>query len=31
MSKDKNFQKIADNSDIKAGGFMANLGVIFNF
>ena len=31
MSKDENFQKIADNSDIKAGGFMANLGVIFNF
>ena len=31
MSKDENFKKIADNSDISAGGFMVSLGAIFNF
>ena len=31
MSKDDNFQKIEDNSDIKAGGFMLSIGAIFNF
>jgi len=29
--KDDNFTKIADASDIKAGGFMMTMGVIFNF
>jgi hypothetical protein len=31
MSKDDNFEKIADNSDIKAGGFMIAAGAIVNF
>ena len=31
VSKDKNFERIADNSDISAGGFMVSLGAIFNF
>ena len=31
MSKDENFKKIADNSDIKPGGFMMSLGVSFIF
>ena len=31
MSKDDNFKKITDNSNIKAGGFMMSLGAIFNF
>ena len=31
MSKDNNFQNIADASDITAGGFMVSLGAIFNF
>ena len=31
VSKDDNFTRIVDNSDISAGGFMATLGVIFNF
>jgi hypothetical protein len=31
VSKDNNFKKIADNSDIKAGGFMLTAGAIFNF
>lgn len=31
MSKDDNFKKIEDNSDIKAGGFMMSIGAIFNF
>ena len=31
MSKDDNFKKITDNSDIKAGGFMMSIGAIFNF
>ena len=31
VSKDDNFQKIADNSDISAGGFMMSIGAIFNF
>ena len=30
-SKDDNFKKIEDNSDISAGGFMMTLGAIFNF
>ena len=30
-SKDDNFKKIEDNSDISAGGFMMSLGAIFNF
>ncbi len=31
VSKDDNFERIADNSDISAGGFMMTLGAIFNF
>ncbi len=31
MSKDDNFTRIADNSDITAGGFMVTVGAIFNF
>ena len=31
VSKDNNFKKIADNSDIKAGAFMLTAGAIFNF
>lgn len=31
MSKDDNFKRISDNSDIKAGGFLMTLGAIFNF
>ena len=31
ISKDDNFKKIEDNSDISAGGFIISLGVIFNF
>jgi hypothetical protein len=31
VSKDKNFENIADESDIKAGGFMITMGAIFNF
>ena len=31
ISKDKNFERIADNSDISAGGFMVTIGAIFNF
>jgi hypothetical protein len=31
VSKDDNFKKIADNSNINAGGFMMTLGAIFNF
>jgi len=31
ISKDDNFERIADNSDISAGGFMMTLGAIFNF
>lgn len=31
VSKDKNFERIADNSDISAGGFMMTIGAIFNF
>jgi len=31
VNKDDNFTRLADNSDISAGGFMATLGVIFNF
>ena len=31
VSKDDNFKKISDVSDIKAGGFMISLGAIFNF
>ncbi len=31
ISKDANFEHIADNSDIAAGGFMMTLGAIFNF
>jgi hypothetical protein len=30
-SKDDNFKKIEDNSDISAGGFMMSLGAILNF
>ena len=30
-SKDDNFKRLADNSDISAGGFMATIGAIFNF
>jgi hypothetical protein len=30
-SKDDNFTRLADNSDISAGGFMMTLGAIFNF
>ena len=29
--KDDNFKRIADNSDITAGGFMMTIGAIFNF
>lgn len=31
VSKDKNFERIADNSSISAGGFQMSLGAIFNF
>jgi hypothetical protein len=31
VSKDDNFEHIADNSDINAGGFMMTIGAIFNF
>ena len=31
ISKDDNFTRISDNSDISAGGFMITLGAIFNF
>jgi hypothetical protein len=31
VSKDDNFERIADVSDISAGGFMLTLGAIFNF
>jgi hypothetical protein len=31
VSKDENFEHIADNSNITAGGFMMTLGAIFNF
>lgn len=31
ISKDENFERLADNSDISAGGFMMTLGAIFNF
>jgi hypothetical protein len=31
ISKDKNFERLADNSDISAGGFMMTIGAIFNF
>ena len=31
VSKDNNYTKIADNSNISAGGFMMTLGAIFNF
>jgi hypothetical protein len=31
VNKDDNFKRIADNSDISAGGFMVTLGAIFNF
>lgn len=31
VSKDENFEHIADNSDITAGGFMMTIGAIFNF
>lgn len=31
LSKDDNFKRIADASDISAGGFMATIGVIMNF
>ena len=31
VTKDDNFKRIADNSDISAGGFMMTLGAIFNF
>ena len=31
VSKDDNFKKISDVSDIKAGGFIISLGAIFNF
>ena len=31
ISKDDNFERLADNSDISAGGFMMTLGAIFNF
>ena len=30
-SKDDNFTRLADNSDISAGGFMMTVGAIFNF
>jgi hypothetical protein len=31
VSKDDNFERIVDNSDITAGGFMMTIGAIFNF
>ncbi|MBQ8706185.1 MAG: PEGA domain-containing protein [Paludibacteraceae bacterium] len=31
VSKDDNFERLTDNSDISAGGFMMTLGAIFNF
>ena len=31
VSKDDSFTRIADNSDISAGGFQMTLGAIFNF
>jgi hypothetical protein len=31
VSKDENFEHIADNSNITAGGFMMTIGAIFNF
>ena len=31
VSKDDNFTRIADNSNISAGGFMISIGAIFNF
>lgn len=31
MSKDNNFERIADASNISAGGFMISIGAIFNF
>lgn len=31
VSKDNNFKRLSDNSDISAGGFMMTLGAIFNF
>ena len=31
VSKDKNFERIADHSDISAGGFQMSIGAIFNF
>ena len=31
MSKDSNFERITDNSNISAGGFMMTIGAIFNF
>jgi len=31
VSKDDTFTRIADNSDISAGGFMMTIGAIFNF
>ena len=31
VKKDDTFQRIADNSDIAAGGFQVTLGAIFNF
>ena len=31
VSKDDNFKRIADASNISAGGFMISIGAIFNF
>ena len=31
VSKDNNFKRIADASNISAGGFMVSIGAIFNF
>jgi hypothetical protein len=31
VSKDDNFTRISDNSDITGGGFMMSVGAIFNF
>jgi hypothetical protein len=31
VTKDDNFKRLSDNSDIAAGGFMATIGAIFNF
>jgi hypothetical protein len=31
VSKDNNFTRIADASNISAGGFMVSIGAIFNF